>query len=47
MDRVSAERLLAGEGLVAAVRDQLIAEAGGNPLVIVTEAAGRRRLLAS
>jgi AAA ATPase domain len=34
LDRVSSERLLAGEGLVAAVRDQLIAEAAGNPLAL-------------
>ena len=30
-DRASAERLLAGEGLALAVRDQLIAEAAGQP----------------
>jgi len=40
LDRVSAERLLAGEGLVAAVRDQLIAEAAGNPLALIELARG-------
>jgi DNA-binding CsgD family transcriptional regulator len=35
LDRASAGRLLAGEGLVAAVRDQLIADAGGNPLALI------------
>ena len=40
LDRVSAERLLAGEGLVAAVRDQLIAEAAGNPLALIELSRG-------
>jgi DNA-binding CsgD family transcriptional regulator len=35
LDRASAERLLAREGLVAAVRDQLIADAAGNPLALI------------
>src|SRR5215470_7342880 len=35
LDRAAAEQLLAGAGLVAAVRDQLIAEAGGNPLALI------------
>jgi DNA-binding CsgD family transcriptional regulator len=40
LDRTSAEQLLAGEGLVAAVRDQLIAEAAGNPLALIELARG-------
>ncbi|HEX8008015.1 MAG TPA: AAA family ATPase, partial [Trebonia sp.] len=39
-DRVSSERLLAGKGLVAAVRDQLIAEAAGNPLALIELSRG-------
>ncbi len=35
LDRASAERLLAGEGLALAVRDQLIADAAGNPLALI------------
>jgi DNA-binding CsgD family transcriptional regulator len=40
LDRVSAERLVAGEGLVAAVRDQLIADAAGNPLALIELSRG-------
>ena len=40
LDRASAERLLAGEGLVAAVRDQLIADAAGNPLALIELSRG-------
>src|SRR5262249_47001691 len=36
----AAEQLLAGAGLVAAVRDQLIAEAGGNPLALIELSRG-------
>jgi DNA-binding CsgD family transcriptional regulator len=35
LDRGSAEQLLSGAGLVQAVRDQLIAEAAGNPLALI------------
>src|SRR5260370_1426867 len=46
LDQTAAEQLLAGAGLVAAVRDQLIAEAGGEPLALIQlppglSAAGR------
>ena len=40
LDRASAERLLAGAGLVAAARDQLIAEAAGNPLALIELSRG-------
>ena len=40
LDRASAERLLAGEGLALAVRDQLIAEAAGNPLALIELSRG-------
>lgn len=40
LDQVAAERLLAGKGLVAAVRDQLIAEADGNPLALIELSRG-------
>jgi DNA-binding CsgD family transcriptional regulator len=40
LDRASAERLVAGEGLVAAVRDQLVADAGGNPLALIELSRG-------
>src|SRR5262249_4733894 len=40
LDRAAAEQLLAGAGLVAAVRDQLIAEAGGNPLALIELSRG-------
>lgn len=40
LGRASAERLLAGEGLSLAVRDQLIAEAAGNPLALIELARG-------
>jgi DNA-binding CsgD family transcriptional regulator len=40
LDRSAAEQLLAGAGLVAAVRDQLIAEAGGNPLALMELSRG-------
>src|SRR5262249_20135322 len=40
VDRAAAEQLLAGVGLVAAVRDQLIAEAGGNPLALIELSRG-------
>jgi DNA-binding CsgD family transcriptional regulator len=35
LDQTAAEQMLAGAGLVRAVRDQLIAEAGGNPLALI------------
>src|SRR5205814_1194001 len=40
LDREAAGRLLAGAGLVRAVRDQLIAEAGGNPLALIELSRG-------
>ncbi|HUC26087.1 MAG TPA: AAA family ATPase [Streptosporangiaceae bacterium] len=40
LDRLSAERLLAGEGLALAVRDQLIADAAGNPLALIELSRG-------
>ena len=40
LDQTAAEQLLAGAGLVAAVRDQLIAEAGGNPLALIELSRG-------
>jgi len=40
LDQASAERLLAGEGLALAVRDQLIAEAAGNPLALIELSRG-------
>jgi len=40
LDRASAERLLAGEGLATAVRDQLIADAAGNPLALIELSRG-------
>src|SRR5215471_2203070 len=40
LDRAAAEQLLAGAGLVAAVRDQLIAEAGGYPLALIELSRG-------
>src|SRR6516162_8574110 len=40
LDREAAEQLLGGAGLVAAVRDQLIAEAGGNPLALIELSRG-------
>jgi DNA-binding CsgD family transcriptional regulator len=40
LDRAAAEQLLVGAGLVAAVRDQLIAEAGGNPLALIELSRG-------
>jgi hypothetical protein len=40
LDRASAERLLASEGLALAIRDQLIAEAAGNPLALIELARG-------
>jgi DNA-binding CsgD family transcriptional regulator len=40
LDRVSARQLLAGEGLALAVRDQLIAEAAGNPLALIELSRG-------
>jgi DNA-binding CsgD family transcriptional regulator len=40
LDRVSAERLLAGRGLALAVRDQLIADAAGNPLALIELSRG-------
>jgi DNA-binding CsgD family transcriptional regulator len=40
LDRAAAGRLLAGEGLAAAVRDQLIAEAAGNPLALLELSRG-------
>jgi DNA-binding CsgD family transcriptional regulator len=40
LDREAAEQLLGGAGLVAAVRDQLIAEADGNPLALIELSRG-------
>jgi DNA-binding CsgD family transcriptional regulator len=40
LDRVAAGQVLAGAGLVAAVRDQLIAEAAGNPLALIELSRG-------
>ena len=40
LDRVSARQLLAGEGLALAVRDQLIAEAAGDPLALIELSRG-------
>src|SRR5215472_16310067 len=40
LDQTAAEQLLSGAGLVRAVRDQLIAEAGGNPLALVELSRG-------
>ena len=40
LDRASAGRLLAGEGLALAVRDQLIADAAGNPLALIELSRG-------
>jgi DNA-binding CsgD family transcriptional regulator len=40
LGRTAAEQVLAGAGLVAAVRDQLIVEAGGNPLALIELARG-------
>src|SRR5215831_9934900 len=40
LNREAAEQLLRGAGLVAAVRDQLIAEAGGNPLALIELSRG-------
>jgi DNA-binding CsgD family transcriptional regulator len=40
LDRLAAEQLLAGSGLVRAVRDELIAEAGGNPLALIELSRG-------
>jgi DNA-binding CsgD family transcriptional regulator len=40
LDQASAERLLAGEGLALAVRDQLIADAAGNPLALIELSRG-------
>src|SRR6516164_7755869 len=40
LDREAAEQLLGRAGLVAAVRDQLIAEAGGNPLALIELSRG-------
>jgi DNA-binding CsgD family transcriptional regulator len=40
LDRAAAERLLAAGGLVAAVRDQLIADAAGNPLALIELSRG-------
>ena len=40
LDQTAAEQLLAGAGLVRAVRDQLIAEAGGNPLALIELSRG-------
>jgi DNA-binding CsgD family transcriptional regulator len=40
LDRASAERLLAGKGLAAAVRDQLVTDAGGNPLALIELSRG-------
>ncbi len=40
LDQTAAEQLLAGTRLVAAVRDQLIAEAGGNPLALIELSRG-------
>jgi DNA-binding CsgD family transcriptional regulator len=40
LDRAAAGQLLAGSGLVAAVRDQVIAEAAGNPLALIELSRG-------
>ena len=40
LDQTAAEQLLAGAGLVRAVGDQLIAEAGGNPLALIELSRG-------
>jgi DNA-binding CsgD family transcriptional regulator len=40
LDRASAEQLLVREGLAAAVRDQLIADAAGNPLALIELSRG-------
>jgi hypothetical protein len=40
LDREAAGQLLAGAGLVRAVRDQLIAEADGNPLALIELSRG-------
>jgi DNA-binding CsgD family transcriptional regulator len=40
LNQATAERLLARAGLVAAVRDQLVAEAGGNPLALIELSRG-------
>ncbi len=40
LDQTAAEQLLAGAGLVRAVRDQLIAEAAGNPLALIELSRG-------
>jgi DNA-binding CsgD family transcriptional regulator len=40
LDQAAAGRLLAGTGLVAAVRDQLISEAAGNPLALIELSRG-------
>jgi DNA-binding CsgD family transcriptional regulator len=40
LDQTAAEQLLSGAGLVLAVRDQLIAEAGGNPLALIELSRG-------
>jgi DNA-binding CsgD family transcriptional regulator len=40
LGRAAAEQVLAGAGLVLAVRDQLIAEAGGNPLALIELSRG-------
>ena len=40
LDRAAAERLLSGGGLVAAIRDQLIADAAGNPLALIELSRG-------
>jgi hypothetical protein len=40
LDRAAAEQLLAREGLVAAVRDQLIADTAGNPLALIELSRG-------
>src|SRR6516225_9127779 len=40
LDREAAEQLLGRAGLVAAVRDQLIDEAGGNPLALIELSRG-------
>jgi DNA-binding CsgD family transcriptional regulator len=40
LDQASAGRLLAGKGLALAVRDQLIADAAGNPLALIELSRG-------
>ncbi len=40
LDREAAERLVGGGGLVAAIRDQLIADAAGNPLALIELSRG-------